>query len=129
MDVNQISEKAIELKNSYGFNCCQAVTNALAGETNLDIKTLSEIASGFGLGMGTMEGVCGALVGAGIIAGLKCEGRGTVRRSRDILASFKQMSGAIYCRDLKGIENGKVLCSCDDCVRNAVKAYVKAMEI
>ena len=27
------------------------------------------------------------------------------------------------CRDLKGIGTGKVLCPCDDCVRNAVRAY------
>ena len=127
MDVNQIAEKAVEFKNAYGFNCCQAVTYALSFETETDIKILNDIASGFGLGMGTTEGVCGALVGAGMIAGIKCEGRATVRQTREILTSFKALSGAIYCKDLKGIETGKVLCSCDDCVKNAVKAYAGVM--
>ena len=31
--------------------------------------------------------------------------------------------GATVCKDLKGLETGKVLCPCDDCVRNAVTAY------
>ena len=34
------------------------------------------------------------------------------------------MSGRAYttCRELKGIDTGKVLCSCENCVRNAVRA-------
>ena len=31
----------------------------------------------------------------------------------------KEKCGAVTCRDLKGVGTGKVLCSCEECVRNA----------
>ena len=34
--------------------------------------------------------------------------------------AFREKTGAILCKDIKGIESGVELCSCDDCVRNAV---------
>ena len=42
--------------------------------------------------------------------------------SRALMSRFKELSGATVCRDLKGIGTGKVLCSCEDCVRNAIRA-------
>ena len=117
------AEYAAELKNHGGYNCCQAVVAALADETNLPKEQLTQIAAGFCAGVGTMEATCGALVGAGIIAGLKTEGKATLKYTRQIAEKFKETSGAMTCRDLKGIGTGKVLCPCDDCVRNAVRAY------
>ena len=43
--------------------------------------------------MGGMEATCGALIGATI------------------------------CKDLKGKDTGVVLCECDDCIRNAIRAF------
>ena len=117
------AEFAAELKNHGGYNCCQAVVAALADETNLPKEQLTQIAAGFCAGMGTMEATCGALVGAGIIAGLKTEGKATLKYTRQIAEKFKETSGAMTCWDLKRIGTGKVLCPCDDCVRNAVRAY------
>ena len=37
------------------------------------------------------------------------------------------VSGAVVCRELKGLDTGTVLCSCDDCVRNAVEAWQEVM--
>jgi hypothetical protein len=37
------------------------------------------------------------------------------------------LSGAVICKELKGIETGKVLCACEDCVKNAVHAYETVM--
>ena len=85
------------------MNCCQAVLVAFADEAGRSEEDLLRLGSGFGSGMGTMEGTCGALVGA-------------------IMPRFKELCGATICRDLKGIDTGKVLCSCENCVRNAVRA-------
>lgn len=67
-----------------------------------------------------MQATCGALIGANIIAGLRSEGKGTVKIARELLEKFKEKSGATICGELKGVNTGKVLCECDDCVRNAV---------
>ncbi len=48
--------------------------------------------------------------------------------SRKILPRFKELCGATICRDLKGIGTGKILCSCENCVRNAVLAAEEALE-
>ena len=111
------AEYAAELKNHGGYNCCQAVVAALADETNLPKEQLTQIAAGFCAGMGNMEAT------AGIIAGLKTEGKTTLKYTKQIAEKFKEASGAMTCRDLKGIDTGKVLCPCEDCVRNAVRAY------
>ncbi len=113
-----MEEKAVELRRSGKCNCCQAVTGAITED-----PLLHQAASGFGGGMGNMNGVCGALVGAVIAAGIRTEGAGTTRYSRQIQESFRQRCGAIICRELKGIDTGTVLCPCEDCVRNGVRAY------
>ncbi len=121
MTLEERAEKAVQLKSSGGYNCSQAVTAALADRTSLSEEQLKQITAGFGAGMGNLEGNCGALIGAGVIAGLKTGGLGTVKMTRRIQEEFRSRCGAIRCRDLKTMTDGKPLCSCDDCVRNAVK--------
>ena len=125
MTIQERQDHAAALKRE--MNCCQAVVRAFADTLALDEATLMSIGSGFGSGMGTMEGTCGALVGAIMVAGLRTNGAGTMALSRKILPRFKELCGATICRDLKGIETGKILCTCDDCVRNAVLAAEEAM--
>ena len=122
-DYRELAEKAADLKQNHGHNCCQAVAVALAGETSLSPEVLNQLAAGFCVGMGGMDATCGALIGAGMIAGLKSGGKGTVRLTKPLSAKFKERCGAMSCRDLKGIDTGTVLCPCEDCVRNAVLAY------
>ena len=75
------------------------------------------------MGMGCTEATCGALCGAGMVMGLMGKsGKPTAAIMRDILHEFEEKAGATICKDLKGIETGKMLCSCDDCVRHAVRA-------
>ena len=128
MDINQTANKAVELKAVYGLNCCQAVALALKDERGIDERTIKNLCSGFAAGMGNTQATCGALIGANMIAGLKSEGAGAVQNARALSESFKEMCGATICRDLKGIETGKMLCSCNDCVKNAVIAYYKVMK-
>jgi len=130
MDMKDYAQKAEELKQSGGYNCCQAVTAALADQTELPPEILYQTAAGFCIGMGNLNATCGALIGAGMIAGLVTEGKGTVRAAKQISETFSQLcGGAITCRELKGIDSGKVLCPCNECVKNAVLAYGKVLEL
>ena len=76
-----------------------------------------------------MEGTCGALIGAIIVAGFLTEGKATPRYSKQIVEKFQELSGATICKDLKGITTGKMLCSCPDCVSNAILAVGRVFEI
>jgi C_GCAxxG_C_C family probable redox protein len=111
------------------MNCCQAVLVAFADNIGKAEKDLLRLGSGFGSGMATMEGTCGALVGAIMVSSLLSDEGEARNNSRAIMSRFKELCcGATICRDLKGIETGKVLCSCEDCVRNAVRAAGEALK-
>ena len=124
MTTAERQENASALKRE--MNCCQAVVRAFADTLSMDEATLMDLASGFGSGMGTMEGSCGALVGAVMVAGLRSHGKGRAALSRKVISRFTELCGATACCDLKGIGTGKMLCSCDNCVRNAVLAAEEA---
>jgi C_GCAxxG_C_C family probable redox protein len=104
------------------MNCCQAVLVAFADRLGKGEDELLRLGSGFGSGMATMEGTCGALVGAIMVSSLLSPDGEARNNSRTIMSRFKELCGATVCRDLKGIGTGKMLCSCEDCVRNAVRA-------
>ena len=110
------------------MNCCQAVLVAYADRLGKSEDDLLRLGSGFGSGMGTMEGTCGALVGAIMVSSLLSPDGKARGNSRSIMSRFKELcGGATICRDLKGVDTGKVLCSCEDCVRNAVLAAGEAV--
>ena len=110
------------------MNCCQAVLVAFADKLGKSEDDLLRLGSGFGSGMATMEGTCGALVGAIMVSSLLSPDGEARNNSRAIMSRFKELcGGATICRDLKGIETGKMLCSCEDCVRNAVRAAGEAL--
>ena len=120
------AEKAAEYKKK--VNCCQAVLLAYQDVLELDEQTLLSLGSGFGTGMGCMEATCGALCGASIAAGLlNHTGRPSTAYTRAVLHDFVTACGASVCADIKGVGTGRVLCSCEDCVRNAVKALEKVL--
>ena len=120
MNINERAEYAVSLKNSGKYNCSQAVTAAFADITELSEDILKQLSAGFCAGMGNLEATCGALIGAGMITGLKTEGKGTLKMTRQIQEAFNERCGAIKCKDLKSMTDGKPLCPCDECVRNAV---------
>ncbi len=124
-----MNEMTLDERMDYGarrkkeMNCCQAVLVAFADKLGKKEDDLLRLGSGFGSGMATMEGTCGALVGAIMVSSLLSAEGEARSNSRAIMSRFKELcGGATICRDLKGIETGKVLCSCEDCVRNAVRA-------
>lgn len=127
MNITERAAKAVELKTSGGYNCSQSVTTVFADHTELSEEQLKQISAGFCVGMGNMEATCGALIGAGMIAGLKTEGKGTLKVARQIQEEFKNRCGSIKCKELKAITDGKSLCPCEECVRNAVLIYGEVM--
>ena len=88
MTIQEKAEKAVDLKLHHGYNCTQAVTAALADDTDLTEGQLVHLAAGFCAGMGNMEATCGALIGAGMIAGASTEGKGTVKYTRALLEAI-----------------------------------------
>lgn len=121
------TEKAMELHNS-GYNCCQAVVCAFAQKFGIDEEILFKISKGFGLGMGAMNCTCGAVSGAVMLAGLKNSGgisqrtkAATYKLAEKITDTFKAKNQSVICRELKGVDTGKVLRSCSGCIEDAVK--------
>ncbi|MBR0062165.1 MAG: C_GCAxxG_C_C family protein [Selenomonadaceae bacterium] len=113
-----------------GYNCSQSVAVACADLVDVPAETLFKATEGYGFGMGTMDGTCGALTGALLIAGLKNstgnlsspKSKGaTMKISKAMLTNFREKSGAIICRELKGVDTGKMLCSCPDCIKHGVE--------
>ena len=130
-----MSEMTLDERRDYAaqrkkeMNCCQAVLVAFADKLGKGEDDLLRLGSGFGSGMATMEGTCGALVGAIMVSSLLSAEGEARNNSRAIMSRFKELcGGATICRDLKGIETGKMLCSCEDCVRNAVLSAGEALK-
>ena len=124
MSIQERADRAAELKRLGLCNCAQAVAVVLADQTDLSEEQWKQLTAGFCAGMGTMEATCGALIGAGMIAGLKTEGKGTLGITRQIQEEFGRRCGSIKCKELKTpTADGRPLCPCEDCVRNAVMIY------
>ena len=114
-----------------GFSCSQSVAVACADMVDVPKEILFKATEGFGAGMGTMDGVCGALTGGLLIAGLKNSTgnlanpkskASTMKISKAMLTSFREKcGGAIICRELKGVDSGKMICSCPDCIKHGVE--------
>lgn len=117
-------------KHNKGYNCAQAVACTYSDMTGLDEETVFKLTEGLGAGMGNMEGTCGAVSGACVLAGLinssgnmeapDSKGK-TYKLSKEILNKFKEDKGSVVCKELKGIETGKVLCSCEECIKDAAR--------
>lgn len=129
MNIEERAEKAAALKAAGQCNCAQAVLRVFEDQISVSDQELMKLAAGFAAGMGCMESTCGALIGAVIVAGALTDGRGTAAHARNMLSDFRTSSGALVCKDLKGLETGKALCECPDCVRNAVLALGRELYI
>ncbi|MCI8413724.1 MAG: C_GCAxxG_C_C family protein [Clostridia bacterium] len=115
-------EEAAAKKKSGRYNCAQAVACTFCDKACIDEETMRQITQAFGVGMGTLEGNCGALTGAGVILGMvNKDQRKTVADIRAIMTAFKERNGTVTCKTLKGVGTGVILRECDDCVRDAVE--------
>lgn len=102
------SEKALRFY-SEGFNCAQSVIVSFADIMELDEETSLRLASGFGGGMGRMQGTCGAATGAFMVIGYL---RGKYKQGDDgakevtnqliqeFSRQFVEIHGTINCKNL-----------------------------
>lgn len=121
-----------------GYNCCQAVVCAFCEDLGLDMETMFKATEGFGLGMGCMNGTCGALSGAIMLCGLQnSDGcldapkskKDSYKISKELFNRFNEMSGSTVCSELKGSKTGKMLCTCSECIANATKCVTEILNI
>lgn len=129
MTIEERADLAAQLKATGQCNCTQSVLRVFEDKMDVNPEELGKLAAGFAAGMGCMESTCGALIGATMVAGCITDGMGTPRYSREIMSKFKDKCGATICKDLKGIETGRVLCECPNCVRNAVLALGETLDV
>lgn len=122
-------EKTIE-KHNKGYNCAQAVACTYCDLVGVDEQTMFRATEALGLGMGCMDGTCGAVSGACVLAGFKnscgdldqpASKGATYKLSREIMTRFTAQNQSTRCKDLKGAETGVALRSCQDCIRDAAK--------
>ena len=127
--MEQHVERALE-NHHKGYNCAQAVACAYAELAGVDEETLFKMTEGFGFGMGDGKDVCGAITGAVTLAGfINSDGpvekpgskKKTYELARCIKQAFSEKNQTVYCHELKGIETGKVLRSCDGCIADAAE--------
>ncbi|MDO4617377.1 MAG: C-GCAxxG-C-C family protein [Lachnospiraceae bacterium] len=123
-------------RHQNGYNCAQAVACAYADLVGMDEETMFKVTEGLGLGQGAMLGTCGAVAGACVLAGMKnsCgdlsnpNSKGsTYKLVKEITETFKADHGTVICRELKGVDTGKVVLSCPDCIRNAAALAEKVL--
>jgi len=81
-----------------------------------------------GLGMGGMQGTCGAVTGACVLAGMKASTgnleqpnskMNSYQLAREITNRFQEENGSLVCKELKGVETGEILRSCSNCIKDA----------
>ena len=120
-------EKALE-NHKKGYNCSQSVACAFCDKTDMSEQDLFRIMEAFGLGGGDMQGTCGAVAGAAALVGLVTSTgnldtpdskQKSYQLMKQLSAAFREKNGSTICKDLKGVETGKVLRSCGGCIEDA----------
>lgn len=83
----------------------------------------------FGFGMGTM-GTCGAVSAMAAVVGMNVSDgnlqmpktkKDCYKDMRMLTDKFTEKNKSIVCRQLKGVDSGEVLRSCDGCISDAVE--------
>lgn len=117
-------------KHDKGYNCAQAVACTYCDLVGVDEETMFKMTEGLGFGMGCMEGTCGAVSGACVVAGMKSSTgnlkkpdskQASYKLSKEILKKFEEMNTTVTCKDLKGAETGNVIRKCPDCIKDAAR--------
>ncbi len=129
------AEQCLERRQK-GYNCAQALACTYADLVGMDEETIFRVTEGLGVGQGAMLGTCGAVAAACVLAGIKnsCgdlqnpNSKGsTSKLAKQITEAFKEQNSSIICKDLKGIDTGKVLRSCPDCITDTAAIVEKVL--
>jgi C_GCAxxG_C_C family probable redox protein len=96
-----------------GYNCSQAVATAFSVEMGIDEKTIMNISSGFGGGMGRLQETCGAVTGSYMVLGTLCGRKYEDNAARKeavynlvqkFSVKFKALNGSTDCKSLLNVE-------------------------
>ena len=120
------TQKAADLHKK-GYNCAQAVVCAYCDIFGVEEKTAFMLSEAFGAGMGSMQSTCGALSGMLMLLGLKnssgsCENltkASSYKLAKEMMKKFEDKNGSTICAQLKGLNGGSILRSCDGCIEDA----------
>ncbi len=116
-----------------GYNCSQAVACTYCEDFGFDEVDTFKFMEAFGFGMGAMS-TCGAISGACALVGMKysdgkLEGSTSKRTSyklmKKIIREFEEKNTSAICREIKGVDTGEVLRSCDGCVYDSAMLVEK----
>lgn len=117
-------------RHNKGYNCAQAVACTYCDLVGMDEDTMFKLTEALGLGMGSMQGTCGAVTGACVLAGMKAS-TGNLKTpnskmksyqlSRELTNQFQEKNKSLVCKELKGVETGIILRSCPDCIKDAAR--------
>ena len=128
MNIEERVKKALESRKK-GYNCCQAVLCAFEDKYDMSESDMLKVSEGFGGGMGIMS-VCGAVTGMVIVGGLEhadgnTEKNTTKQITRKAIVKmqkeFEEKNKSLICSELKGVDTGVMLRSCDGCVEDAIR--------
>lgn len=82
-----------------GKNCGQLVLLAYQEELNLPEELLLSLSAGLIEGLGTLEGTCGALIGANLVLAMKNKGNPMVQvEAAHLFQDFVERCGASICK-------------------------------
>ncbi|MBN1388676.1 MAG: C_GCAxxG_C_C family protein [Bacteroidales bacterium] len=136
----KIKEEAIKRFRS-GFNCSQSVLSSMAGKLNVDVSFLEKVSSGFGGGMGHMQGTCGAVTGSFMTISLYCGNKyhdnnertdEAYRLIKKFDSEFKKLHETTNCMELIGyvldspedhdraVENNVFERVCEKCISDSI---------
>ena len=127
--------RSMEL-HARGYNCAQAVACTFCDKTDFSEETIFCMTEGLGRGMGGMDATCGAISGACVLAGLKnCTAHLDAPDSKLLsyddsercINAFKEKNGTLICRELKGIDTGTPLKTCDEYIADAVAIVAETL--
>ena len=120
-------EQAVELHGK-GYNCAQSVVCPFCEELGFDTQTAFRLSEAFGGGMGTFS-TCGAVSGMAMVIGMK-QSDGNLEKPKSKSQCYKlmkeatnrflEMNKSTICREIKGMDGGEVLRSCNGCIEDAV---------
>ena len=115
VDTKERVERAKALFTS-GYNCAQSVVLAYADIIELDPTLTATISASFGVGMGRLREVCGAVSGMSMVAGFLAPSpsnndpeakRRNYALVQHLAEEFRTQNGSIVCRTLLGLECSK----------------------
>ena len=112
-----------------------AVAEILA-DLGMDEETMFKVMEGFGLGMGGTYGTCGAVTGAIAVLSMRNSSGnletpdskgGTYKIVREVTEEFIEKNDSLVCRELKGIDTGRLLRSCPGCIEDAAEILAEIL--